>query len=876
MTAAFRWIIARHLARERLRTLLTLAGVALGVGVFVSVRLASTSALASFTDTVDAVAGRANLELSGGSEGIDERAFPLARGTAGVIAAAPIVQIDALARPGGPASRRASDDPDAMRARVSYPDQVLVLGVDVFSEAAFERFRLWGDADSATAGAGPAALEFLNDPRAAAITRALATRHGLAPGDSLTVLSSGLPVVLIVRRVIESQALQQAYGGNVVIVDLAAAQQHFNRLGRLDRIDLVVDPARRDAVAAELTRRLPAGVTVETPRGRSRQVENMVRAFQLNLTALSFIALFVASFLILNTVSMSVTRRRREIGIVRALGMTRADVAALFVSEGVFFGVIGGAIGLVLGTLLARTTLGAVSQTLNDLYLVYHAQTLRPDVASYVIAYVLGVLVSLAAALVPALEAAATPPASTVRQGAFTPPSHRGFGRWTLLGAMLLGAAALVAVWTVSTHRPWGGFVSAALVLAAGSALAPGFTLAIESAVAPLARRLGGIEAALATGFLRASVARTSVVVAALMVSVGMWVALSIMVGSFRRTVDTWIQQSVRGDLYVEPAGHRLNLSSTVLSASLVDSLRRTPAIAAVDTYRGSRITYGGRPAFVAGIDFEVQRRFGRLSFTRGDPRELLARARSRDEVIASESFAHHHRVAPGDSIALAGADGRVRRLRVAGVFYDYSSDAGIVMMDRGLYARMWSDRTESLALYLAPGADADAVRARLVLLAGPDLLLSITPNRALRTRVLEVFDQTFRITYALQAIAILVAVLGVFGTLTALVLQRRREIGILRATGALRSQVMKMVLVESGLLGLIGALLGAIAGVLLALVLVHVINTQYFGWTIRMAIDPWVFVSAVFAMAAAAMLAGIGPARLAAGRLAAEAVRAE
>ena len=876
MNAAFRWIIARHLAKEKPRTLLTLLGVALGVGVFVSVRLASTSALASFTDTVDAVAGRANLELGGGSEGIDERVFPLVRAMAGVVAAAPIVQIDALARPLGPAARGASDIAESVPSRTFYPDQVLVLGVDVFCEAAFERFRLWGDADSATATVGLAALAFLRDPHAAAITRSFATRHQLMRGDSLTVLSSGRPVVLTVRSILESQALQQAYGGNIVIVDLAVAQEQFHRLGRLDRIDLVVDPARHDAVAAELAHRLPAGVAVETPRGRSRQVENMVRAFQLNLTALSFIALFVASFLIINTVSMSVTRRRREIGIVRALGMTRRQVAALFVSEGLFFGVGGGAIGLALGTLLAQGTLGAVSQTLSDLYLVYHARSLRVDLASYAIAYVLGVVVAFVAALVPALEAAGTPAATTVREGAFTAPEHARFWRWTLAGVILISGAALVAVWTVRARQPWGGFASAALVLAAGSVLAPGFTLAIESAVAPLARRLGGIEAALATGWLRASVARTSVVVAALMVSVGMWVALSIMVGSFRRTVDTWIQQSVRGDLYVEPAGHRLNLSSTVLSAAWVDSVRATVGVAAVDTYRASRITYGNRPAFVAGIDFEVQRRFGHLSFTRGDAAAVLARARARDEVLASESFAHHHRVAPGDSIVLAGANGALRRLRVAGVFYDYTTDAGVVMMDRGLYARMWGERTESLALYLSPGTDADAVRARLVRLAGPELLLSITPNRALRTRVLEVFDQTFRITYALQAIAILVAVLGVFGTLTALVLERRREIGILRATGALRRQVMKIVLVESGMLGLIGALLGSIAGVLLALVLVHVINTQYFGWTIRMAIDPWVFVGVLAAMVGAATLAGIGPARLAAGRLAAEAVRGE
>ena len=917
---AFRWIIARRLARERPRTLLTLLGVALGVGVFVAVRLASTSALASFSGTVDAVAGKANLELASGTEGFDERAFTLARSVAGVRAAAPVVQVDALARPGAPAppgragragtatsgagaavpagaGRRhgsAANAPDEPRARSLYPDQVLVIGVDSFSEGPFQRFLAWDEPDSLPAE-GSRALEFLSDPRAAAITRTLAARHGLGLGDSLTVLSSGRPLVLHVRAILESPALQHAYGGNVVVVDIATAQEGFNRLGRLDRVDLIVEPTRLDAVALELRRRLPADILVEAPAARSRQVENMVRAFELNLTALSFIALFVASFLVLNAVSMSVTRRRGEIGVLRAVGMTRRQVAAMFVGEGATFGVVGAGLGLVLGTLLARAALGAVSSTLSDLYLVYQARTLHPDASSYAIAGGLGVAVAVLAALVPALEASRTRPSSAMREGADVVVPRAALRAWTLAGLVLLGSAALIAAWTVRERRPWGGFLSAFVTVIAGSALAPGFTLALETLLGRPLRRLFGIEGALATGFLRVSVARTSVVVAALMVSVGMWVALSVMVGSFRRTVSTWVNQTIRGDLYVEPVGHRLNLSSTVLPDALVDSTRALPDVAAIVTYRGARIVYGGRPAFAAGIDFDVQRRFGRLSFARGSGPEILRRALRRSEVIVSESFARHHRLAPGDSITLGGGEGRPpaarapparaaaitgqaagTRLRVAGVFYDYSTDAGVVMMDRGLYSRLWGSRTESMAVYLRPGSDPDAVRERIIGLAGPELLLSVMPSRALRARALEVFDQTFRITYALQAIAILVAVLGVIGTLTALVLQRRREIGVLRAAGARRGQVIEIVMLESGLLGLIGALLGCLAGVVLALILVHVINTQYFGWTIRVRFDPGVFASAVLVMTAAATLAGVSPARLAAGRLAAEALREE
>ncbi|MEO5988791.1 MAG: FtsX-like permease family protein [Candidatus Eisenbacteria bacterium] len=879
MITLVRWLLARRLWQERWRTLLTLLGVALGVSVFVSIRLASFSALSSFAETVDAVTGRANLQVQSTSDGFDEALYARLVRWPGVVAAAPIVQVSALAKPGGPIPGGALE----FDARGAYTENLMLLGLDPLVEAPFLRYDPATAAQVGAKGGGdPAAsmrsaLRLLAQPNTVAITRTLANRLRLRLDDTLTVLSSGIPTPLVIAQVIQSEELQQAMGGNVALLDVATAQEVFHRSGRLDRVDLIVAPQDRDRVRRELQQAMPVEVAVDLPQTRTRQVENMVHAFELNLTALSFIALFVSMFLIFNAVAMSVLRWRREVGILRGLGVTRSEVTALFLTEGIVLGVAGSAIGLGIGTVLARGTLHAVGQTLTDLYQVQHANTLRLDPATYGIGFGLGVLAAFLSALLPAIEAAWTPPGVTMRQGILLEAQRLPIKRLTATGVGALFLSAWVAAWTVHRHQPMGGFASAFLVILAFSLLAPGFTLTCERLVSGPAGRLGGIEGALGARYLKEAVARTSVVVASLMLAVGMMVALSIMVGSFRRTVDTWITQTIRGDLYIEPVGHRTSLGATVLPDSLIEAAGRLPGVIAVDTYRATTIRFGDRLAFVVGVDFDVQGRLGKLGFVNGaDSRAVLSGALASGAVIVTESFSHRHRVKAGETIELRTPSGPAR-LRVAGVFYDYSTDAGAVLMDRRLFARLWKDpRTESLALYCSRGADLDSVRRAFVALAGPRRVFSITPNQALRERVLTVFDQTFRITFALQLIAVLVAVLGVVTTLTALILQRGREMGVLRATGAMVGQVRKMVLIESGLLGLIGSLLGCGAGFALALLLVHVINKQFFGWSIRMSVDPWVFVQAVVMMVVASVLAGIGPARSAAKRVAAEAMRVD
>lgn len=867
-----RWFVLRRLVRERGRTLLTVAGVALGVAVFVAIRLASQSALGSFRDTVDAVAGRAQLQVVSRTDGFVESHYARIRATPGVVAAAPIVQVSALARTMmRPAATRSVESSTA----TEFGETVLVLGLDPLVEAPFLRL---GSASDASSGPRFAeTLRLIAEPGAVAITRTFAERHALDVDDTLHVLASGLPTPLAVAAILESEELQQAMGGNIVLADIATVQHVFDRQGRLDRVDLILEPGARDQVIASLESWLPADAEAMLPQGRSRQVENLVAAFSLNLTALSFIAIFVSMFLVFNAVALSVVRQRRDIGILRAIGLTRGQTLGLFLAEGAWVGAIGGVLGLVLGVLLARGTLAFVGRTLTDLYLIQHANEVRLDPWTLGGGLLLGVVTALLSALAPAWEAASTRPGATMRQGMWVEAKGVPVGRLAGIGSLVLLASFVMALLTVSANAPWGGFVAAFLCIVGFALFAPAMTRVIPPILAPLAARLGGIASQLGVRALREVVARASVVVAAMMVAVAMLVALTLMVGSFRQTVDTWITQTLRGDLYIEPVGHRASLGATALPDSLVEGARRLPGVVAVDTYRAAAITLRDRPAFAIGIDFEVQAAHGRLRYVGGEDHGAVMRAALvRGDVVITESLAHKFRLKRGDRLTLPAPSG-AETVTIAGVFYDYSTDAGAVLMDRSLFARLWQDpRTESLALYLESDADLGSVRRAFLHLAGPSRLLHVTPNHALRERVLEVFDQTFQITWALQAIAVIVAALGVVSTLTALVLQRAREIGVLRSVGATRGQIVQMVLTESGLLGLVGSLLGSLAGLSLALVLVHVINKQFFGWSIRFELDPWVFMHAAALMVATSLLAGLIPARLAAGRVAADAVRVE
>jgi putative ABC transport system permease protein len=574
--------------------------------------------------------------------------------------------------------------------------------------------------------------------------------------------------------------------------------------------------------------------------------------------------LVVGAFLIYNTISVSVVRRRPEIGIVRALGASRRAVLLAFLGEAACFGVVGALVALPLGRLLAEGAVRLLASTVDALYVSSRPGTLTLSAGSVALALVIGVGVAVVSALSPAREASLVAPVEAMAraQREHIVRVHKIRDLWIAL-VMAVGAAGASQLPAVA-GKPLFGYLAALLLIGASVFAIPALVEGLVAISAEWLRRLFGVEALLASRSLAGSLRRTSVLVGALATAIAMMTSVGIMVGSFRQTVLVWMNDQLPADLYLRPAGDEAADRHPTIALELVDAIKNLPGVAAVDQFKAYEISYQGTPATLAGADLNVLHDFKSSDFVSGRvPAEVLAEVRGHDAAIVSEPFANKHRVKTGDTIAIPAGE-RVARLRVADIYYDYASERGVIIVDRGTLLRYFPDPMPSnLAVYVAPGAGLGVVRKEIEKAStGRNVL--IFSNRDLRTEAIRIFDRTFAITYALEAVAILVAVMGIAGALVALVMDRRRELGLLRFLGAATGQVRKMILVEAGLLGLLANVAGLGLGILLSLILIYVINKQSFGWTIQFHWPVAVLVSAISVVYAATVLAGVYPAHVA------------
>ena len=670
----------------------------------------------------------------------------------------------------------------------------------------------------------------------------------------------------VVRGLLLDEGPARVVDGQLALMDIATAQLLFDRLGWLDRVEIqLFDAETIDDAEGAIATRLPDGLRVQRPAQRGRQVERMLAAFHFNLTALSYIALVVGLFLVYNTVAVSVITRRREIGTLRALGATRRLGRRLFLGEAALLAMVGAGLGLPAGWLLAQAAVRLTSTTVNALYITSAAPVPALSAGDLLLACAVAIPLALAGAAIPSAEAAGVTPIAAVRDvDRFV--RDRGVPRRSAALAMLLFGAG----WWLSTREAVGGLpvfgLGAVLMVVFGAA-------ALVPALLELLRRVRlpwrwfGLEGLLAHANLSASVSRLAVSVAALVVSLAMLAAIAIMVGSFRDTVGYWVGQTLQGDLFVATADRAPLGPAVTISAATERRLAAHPAVAALDRFSHVDLSYGpDRDLIILGAgDFEVRLEHGGLLLkTPTDGRVAMRRAVGADAVVGSESFAIKHDVAVADRIELDTPQG-ARPFQVVAVYYDYSSDRGLVVMDRTTFARHYgAQRPTGLTLYLAPDADPEAVREELLAGAGPDHRLFIRTNAALRAEVLRIFDATFAITYALEAIAIFVAIIGVAATLVTLTLERRRELAMLRQLGAGRGQIRRMVVIEAAMLGMLSQGVGLPVGVMLSLILIYVVNVQSFGWTIQFHLPLGFLVQSTLLIAVTTALAGLYPARIA------------
>ncbi len=880
-------LVLRPAAKDRLRFLLTISGIAVGVATIAAIRLANASVLSSFSDTVDFVAGRAGITILADGPGIPEAA--LARlawvRRAGAMLAPAVTETAAAGAADGVVVEVLGNDPHADAAAREYS----------FAEEKKEEKKDFLEREEGKEGGGAApepiqpskhasgASDILTifEKDAVLVTSVFAKRNSLRPGSPLRLVTNGVERSFRVAAVLRPAGAARAASGSIVFMDLAAAQEAFGKVGRLDRIDVVPPPGLseedRVRLEEEIRASLPPGTTAGRPERRTETVDRLVRAFRVNLSALGLIALLVGMYFVYNTLSISVLRRRTDIGTVRALGASRRSVFAVFLAEGLALGILGSAFGVGLGVVLAKGALLLVGGTATDLYIPSAHPSLHLDPLVLLFAFALGVTSSVLSALAPALEAASVDPAATMRHGSVEAVRRSRTRPLALTGVALLVLAFLAALPGPVRGLPLFGFLSVFLIVSGVSLLAPAAVTFAAARLDGPALRLFGVEARLARANLTGSLSRTSVAVAALTMALAMMVSVAVMVGSFRTTVATWVSQTLASDLFLSPASGKSGASFGRIPDEAIEIVRGVAGVDEVDPFLAFGATRDGVPFTIGSGLFAFIAKHGNLPLVDGrDPRRVFADALGRDEAIVSEPYAEKFRAKTGDFVELPTDEGPVR-VRVAGIYTDYSNDRGTVTLDRAHFQRLWPlTGAVTLAVTLKEGVSPEEGARRVSAALLGRYVLRVRTNATLRRLVLRIFDRTFAVTYALEAVALAVAVLGVLNTLTALVLERRREIGLLRVLGASAARVRRAVRYEAAAIGGLGAVLGALSGGAMSLVLVHVINRQSFGWTIAMHV-PWAFLAAALGLVLLATLAAASrPAGLAAATDVAAALKEE
>jgi putative ABC transport system permease protein len=828
----------RYFARHPALTALNVLGIALGVTVFLAVQIINHSALESFRASVDIVAGKADLEIVGDGLRFDENAYPIVANDPDVAAATPTVE--------------------DVASLTDYPGEYLqLLGVDIFSNGPLRTFELHDAQDQK-----PDVVGFLSDPKVIALTRKLSTRLGLKIGYPLRVETQTGTETFHVGYILEFGEDAPGADEHLSVMDIANVQENFRHVGKLTRISALLRPgADFNAVCARLRAELPGGVIVQAPDRRNRQIERMLGAFQLNLTALSLISLLVGMFLIYNTVATAVVRRRHEIGVLRALGLSGWQVQGLFMAEAFVLGLAGAALGLFLGVVMAGQLVGAVSQTITSLYILTSIHDLFISPWAVIGSLVLCLGAVLLAAWFPAREAAMLAPVEALSIGHLEEQSARGTSRWSMIGLGLLVLAALVAHISLTYGPAWISFAAALFTLLGFAFFVPFLSVHFSKWFKPRS-----IMARIAFGHFAQSLHRTSMAIASLVVALAMVVGISTMIFSFRTTVEEWLTRSVQADIAIGPAANLLHGNNEMVRPEVEQIVAAIPH-ATYDSFRETRIHLNGQQVKLVSARLAVTRNIEQLDFEQGDSHSAFDAAIQNGDVMVSQPFFRRFHLGLGDKLHLDTPTGP-HDFRIAGVYTDYTTEGGVILVDWQTFRKYWQDDSiNGIGVYLdkKSGVKAEDVQRELRPKIAPYGDYLIKSNEELREQVFRIFDQTFSVTYILQTIGIIISGLGIFLSLTILVTERRREISILRAVGASRGQIQALVLWEAGIIGLLGSLLGIVAGLALAWMLSFVINVSFFGWTINWA-TPWRFLlSLPIAVIAAALVAGYGPARQAA-----------
>ncbi|EMS78554.1 ABC transporter permease [Desulfotignum phosphitoxidans] len=825
-------ISLRHSRRHLLRTLLLIFGIAMGVAGVVAIDIAKTSVEKSFDLSTTALVSRSTHQILGADLDIPQTTFTMIRTRLGIHASAPVIS-----------------------RHVTIPeleDRVLTLmGVDPFSETHFRTLPLASEnrdlSNVMTGSSGVFLAQTLGDT------------FGLKIGSPLTISMGDRQITVTLAGFLEGRDKRSnLILEGLMVTDISVAQEILDMKENITRIDLIL-PSRD--TAAEIRNHLEKGLFLVETDQQNQAVRSLSRSFENSLTAFSMLALFMGIFLIYNTVSFSVSRRHRLHAILRALGTTRNEVFFTVMAEVMLYAVIGAVSGVVLGILMGTAAVQAVTATVSEMYFTLTVGQTQITGATLAKGLVAGVLTSLIAGLFPALAAAGTRPVSLMHKSVSEYRFQRMIPGLFILGLIILTAAGLLMK---AGHDHAGYDFSGLFMIFFGAALlTPLIIRMLVRALLAAGSRVLGIMIKMALRNITRSLRQTSVLMASLMVVTSVYIGIGVMTGSFRQSIVQWVDDHIGGHVHVSSADER----NPSLDPALVEKIKSLPEVAAVSAYNIHPV-FSRAAGKVHLFSYQSNQSKNRWSWTAAPEPELDALL-EKGWIFVSEIFARQHQVEPeqGAAVVLETRQGPVS-FQIAGIFRDFFMGGGRVVMSRETMARFWGhDDITAMQLFLENEISVNPVINTIKQMIPPGSLIQLQPGADIKQSILAVFDNTFVITSALQVLTAIVALTGILNAVMALLLERTREIGILRACGTLPGQVRGLLIHECFFYGLLSGIMAIPLGIALSWILIHVINQRTFGWTYDMILSPGILVQALVLSSAAALAAGIFPA-LAAGRI--------
>lgn len=830
-----------------LQSLLIVIGVALGVAVVVAIDIANSSVSRSFQLSTESLTGKTTHQIVGTRSGFSQTVFKDLRVKTGYRNNAPVVE-------------------GYVQIKELDSRTLKILGIDPFSEMYYRNIL------SSKNTLYPISIltGLLAEPGRVLISEQLALKAAIAVGDHLTLTHGGTENPIIVYGFLKSQdKTSQMALSAVIITDISTAQELLKMGDQISRIDLVI--AEEDAVTVQtIAETLPPQTKIVPAAKRSASIRQMSNSFELNLMAMSLLALLVGMFLIYNTITFSVVQRRRLFGILRALGVTRGELFFLILGETIILGFVGSLLGLGFGILLGIGTIRLVSQTVSDLYFVLSVSVFAVSPLLLIKSLGLGLLASFVSALFPAIEAIQVSPVEALRRSTLEKLAVKLVPILSLVGlCLLMGGITILNFQTRRLEFSFGGL----LILVFGTALLVPFLSRLLLRFLlwfPLLQSDLTIRLALRNTFR--SLSRTAVSIAALMIAISVIIGVGIMVESFRFTVVQWLKATIKADIYIMGT----NRETPSLDLSISKALEDIAGIKDQYLMRMVKINAGKYAGTV--LFSEDKEKVKRSWIWKAGTEPMIYNQFKNGAVFVSETFAWRNGIkhSSGERITLTTHLGE-HSFPIAGIFRDFSSRQGMILIKTQVYQKYWQENHISgIALTVEPGVLTDKLVDHINQRLAKKHQFVITSNVNIRKNAIEVFDRTFTITMALQILAALVAFIGVFNSIMSMMLERTREIGILRANGMTISQLWRMLLIESGIIGLLSGLLALPLGTALAWILVFIINKRSFGWTLEFVVEPHHYFQAIGIALIASLTATIYPAVVISRKQIADALRTE